>query len=186
MFCSQCGVRNTPDANFCLGCGLALPRIGDAPAQPEHSLAIHPEIRYVGFWWRTLAAVIDLILCQALLLVIAFPLGLAMGVSLAGSFARHEIVALTSVVGYLVGSVVHWLWFTLGESSSWQGSPGKKMLGFKVVDEQGRRIGFGKANGRYWSKLLSMLLLFVGFIMVAFTERKQGLHDKIAGTFVVK
>lgn len=60
------------------------------------------------------------------------------------------------------------------------------MVGLKVTDENGARIGFGKANGRYWSKILSALILFIGFVMVAFTEKKQGLHDKIAGTLVVK
>lgn len=48
------------------------------------------------------------------------------------------------------------------------------------------QIGFGKANGRYWSKIISALILFVGFLMVAFTEKKQGLHDKIAGTLVIR
>jgi len=60
------------------------------------------------------------------------------------------------------------------------------MVGLKVTDENGERIGFGKANVRYWSKFLSFLILYVGFVMVAFTEKKQGLHDKIAGTLVVK
>jgi len=58
------------------------------------------------------------------------------------------------------------------------------MLGIKVVDEQGQRIGFGRANGRYWSKVLSGLLLGIGFLMVAFTDLKQGLHDKITDTLV--
>lgn len=86
----------------------------------------------------------------------------------------------------MLGILIQWLWFTIPESSKWQATVGKKMLGLKVTDEKGERIGFGKANGRYWSKILSILILFIGFVMVAFTEKKQGLHDKMAGTFVVK
>ena len=60
------------------------------------------------------------------------------------------------------------------------------MFGLIVIDLDGNKIGFGKANGRYWSKILSAIILCIGFIMVAFTQRKQGLHDVFAGTFVIK
>ena len=53
------------------------------------------------------------------------------------------------------------------------------MFGLKVTDVEGNKIGFGKANGRYWSKIITALIL--GYIMVAFTKKKQGLHDIIAG-----
>ena len=90
------------------------------------------------------------------------------------------------LLGGMIGFLVGWLWFTIPESSKWQATVGKKMLGLKVTDENGERIGFGRANARYWSKIISFLVLCVGYLMVAFTERKQGLHDKIAGTLVVK
>jgi uncharacterized RDD family membrane protein YckC len=59
-------------------------------------------------------------------------------------------------------------------------------LGIIVTDLEGRRIGFGRATGRYFAKILSALILGIGFLMVAFTQRKQGLHDMIAGTLVVR
>ena len=80
--------------------------------------------------------------------------------------------------------MINWLYFTLLESSSWQATLGKKALGLYVTDERWQRLSFGRANGRYWSKLISVLVLGIGFLMVGFTERKQGLHDKIAGTLV--
>jgi hypothetical protein len=55
-----------------------------------------------------------------------------------------------------------------------------------VTDLDGNRIGFGRATGRYFAKILSALILLIGFIMAAFTQKKQGLHDIIAGTLVVK
>jgi len=82
--------------------------------------------------------------------------------------------------------VAGWLYFSLCESSSWQGTVGKKVLGLRVTDINGHRIGFGKATGRYFGKILSGLILGVGFIMIAFSEQKQGLHDMLAGTLVVK
>ena len=59
-------------------------------------------------------------------------------------------------------------------------------LGIKVTDLNGRRIGFGKASGRFFGRILSMAIFFIGCIMIAFTEKKQGLHDKMAGCLVVK
>jgi uncharacterized RDD family membrane protein YckC len=58
-------------------------------------------------------------------------------------------------------------------------------LGIKVTDLSGERIGFGKATGRYFGKIISGLILLIGYIMVAFTEKKQGLHDMMAGCLVV-
>ena len=52
------------------------------------------------------------------------------------------------------------------------------MLGLYVTNEHGRQLGFGQANGRYWSKIISGLVVGVGFLMIGWTQRKQGLHDK--------
>ena len=59
------------------------------------------------------------------------------------------------------------------------------VLGIKVTDLNGRRIGFGKATGRHFGRLLSMAIFLIGCIMIAFTEKKQGLHDEMAGCLVV-
>ena len=71
------------------------------------------------------------------------------------------------------------------ESSARQATFGKSILGMKVTNLQGERIGFGRATVRFFSKILSTLLFFIGFIMIAFTEKKQGLHDLIASTLIV-
>jgi uncharacterized RDD family membrane protein YckC len=72
------------------------------------------------------------------------------------------------------------------ESSSYQGTIGKKILGIKVIDMNGNRISFVKATVRYFSKLLSALIIGIGFLMAGFTNKKQALHDLIAETLVVK
>ena len=86
----------------------------------------------------------------------------------------------------LISIVTGWLYYALLESSSWQGTVGKKVLGIRVTDMNGNQISFGRATGRYFGLLLSGLICFIGFIMVAFTEKKQGLHDMLASTLVLK
>ncbi|HEY4678350.1 MAG TPA: RDD family protein, partial [Candidatus Angelobacter sp.] len=75
------------------------------------------------------------------------------------------------------------LYFALQESSAHQATVGKRAMNIYVTDLQGRRISFGQATGRHFSRVLSSILA-IGYIMVAFTEKKQGLHDIIAGTLV--
>ena len=78
-----------------------------------------------------------------------------------------------------------WLYHALMESSSQQGTLGKMALGIKVTDLNGNRITFGRATGRYFSKIISSLTMGVGYIMAGFTQQKQALHDIIAGCLVV-
>ncbi|MGA9497765.1 MAG: RDD family protein, partial [Terriglobales bacterium] len=77
-----------------------------------------------------------------------------------------------------------WLYEAFMESSSYQATLGKMIFGMKVTDLYGNRISFGRATGRHFAKWLSGMILGIGYIMVAFTERKQGLHDLLAGTLV--
>jgi len=77
-----------------------------------------------------------------------------------------------------------WLYEAFMESSSYQATVGKMIFGMKVTDLNGNRISFERATGRHFAKWLSGVILGIGYIMVAFTERKQGLHDILAGTLV--
>ena len=79
-----------------------------------------------------------------------------------------------------------WVYWALMESSRWQATIGKKLLGLRVTDLQGQRIGFGRASGRHWAKLISNLTLLMGYAMAGFTEKKQALHDMIARCLVLK
>jgi len=86
----------------------------------------------------------------------------------------------------IISTILQWLYFSLMESSAWQATLGKKALGLTVTDLEGRRISFGRATGRYFAKIISSLILFIGYIMAGFTEKKQALHDLIAGTLVLR
>ena len=138
---------------------------------------------YAGFWLRFAAYLIDTIILG----LVFVPLGLILGVVLAATGNEQDSDLMLAVNGGInVGSIiVGWLYSSLLESSSWQGTVGKKLIGLRVTDLNGYRLGFGQATGRYFGKILSSLICLVGFIMVAFTEKHQGLHDQLAGTLVV-
>jgi uncharacterized RDD family membrane protein YckC len=82
--------------------------------------------------------------------------------------------------------VAGWLYFAVLESSTLQATPGKMALGLYVAGVDGRRIGFGKASGRFFGKILSSLLLGIGYVVAAFSQRKQALHDMMAGCLVLR
>lgn len=194
-FCPDCGTGVSQGAKFCAVCGAHLEPSMESPARPEEpsqpqTQTPQPQVavprQYAGFWFRTLAFVIDIVLVQVASAVIVVPLAFSLGASMAFSYSEEEISAAGGALGFVIGLLAQWLWFTVSESSKWQATPGKKMLGLKVTDEHGERIGFGRANARYWSKILSGVILFIGFLMIGFTRNKQGLHDQIADTFVVR
>jgi uncharacterized RDD family membrane protein YckC len=85
----------------------------------------------------------------------------------------------------LVVAVAGWLYFAMMESSNKMATLGKMAIGIKVTDLNGNRISFGRATGRYFAKILSGMILMIGYIMAGFTEKKQALHDMIASCLVV-
>jgi uncharacterized RDD family membrane protein YckC len=106
---------------------------------------------------------------------------------LPGRRPEVAIPALFSVVGLGtgIGIVVNWLYEALMTSSSKQATVGKMVFGLVVTDTQGARLSFLHATGRHFAKFLSTLTLLIGYVMAAFTERKQALHDFVAGTYVL-
>lgn len=138
--------------------------------------------QYGGFWRRVGAYIIDIIIMAVAMGVIGSIIGLNMGYNAAydletGAAAgggMANIISLAIGIAYFAGM----------ESSSMQATLGKKALGMVVTDTAGNRISFARALGRYFAKILSAIILCIGFIMVAFTDKKQGLHDMIAGTLV--
>ncbi len=126
---------------------------------------------YAGFWARFFAFLIDAI-------VLLIPTGIVVYL-IDGHFGENSGWA------NLARIVIVWLYYSLQESGPLQATFGKRMLDIKVTDEFGRRISFGRATGRHFSKIISAVILFIGYIMAGFTDKKQALHDIIAGTLVV-
>ena len=149
------------------------------PTRKAH--ARDDSIVYAGFWLRFVAALLD----ELILFVIIFVVFLTMGLRSEGSLqemseADFEILVL------FVRAVAFWLYHACMESSGLQATLGKRALGLQVTDLVGERISFGKATGRHLGKYISMLLLLIGYLMAAWTARKQALHDMMAGCLVIQ
>lgn len=155
------------------------------------------EKKFAGFWWRFLAYLIDGVLIWFFNWIVITPVMALFGLTAAsaissGNMDETQAIGLlgavfgAAMVLYLVLIVVTWLYFALMESSKFQGTVGKIAIGIIVTDMEGNRISFARATGRYFGKILSSLIFMIGYIMAGFTEKKQALHDMLAGTLVWK
>lgn len=84
------------------------------------------------------------------------------------------------------GSLFGWLYYAIMECSRYRGTIGKIALGIAVVDDNGERISFGNATGRFFGKFLSSFLLGFGYLMILFTKKNQALHDILASTYIIR
>ena len=141
-------------------------------------------MQYGGFWVRVVAYVIDTIVLMVVLFPLIFIFGTSSVETTSTSFSTSA--QSDSPILNLVFSLIALGYFAGLESSSMQATVGKRAMGLVVTDAEGRRISVLRAIGRYFAKILSSLIMLIGFIMVAFTERKQGLHDLICSTLVVQ
>jgi uncharacterized RDD family membrane protein YckC len=204
-FCAACGAPMSLSSAGATGANPpATPGyVQPASVPPAYSAAapiaspgaaIHPTVGYAGFWLRFVAVLVDFILIYFVRRLIFLPFGIEAGMGMHGLFhGRHpqdfgELLPLLGLVirVAIISAILQWLYFSLMESSVWQATIGKKLLGLTVTDLEGRRISFGRATGRYFAKILSTLILFIGYLMAGFTEKKQALHDMIAGTLVLR
>ena len=135
--------------------------------------------------------IIDGLVLSPILLIILASSGLFGLISGAGG--DRDMAALGAAlfgIGILLGLVIYlagsWLYHTLMESSHHQATLGKMALGIKVTDLDGNRISFTRANGRFFGKWLSGAVMNVGYLMAAFTEKKQALHDILASCLVIQ
>ncbi len=135
-----------------------------------------------GFWRRTLALVIDsaVLGCLCAVWLLLFYLFLHFC-----GLEKSEIDVLLKGFLSVISMLIIWIYFTCLESSSSITTFGKMAVDITVVDESGQPILYGRANARFWGKLLSSFLL-IGFVMAAFTQKKQALHDLIAKTLVIR
>jgi uncharacterized RDD family membrane protein YckC len=149
-------------------------------------------VAYAGFWLRFVAWIIDRVILQITFSFIAFPFMATSG--LRDIILNHppqtpeEIIALIGTFSKLIflAMAFNWLYYSLLESSAWQGTIGKKALGLEVTDLAGHRVSFARATGRFFGRIISGFILGIGFLMAGFTAQKQALHDMIAGCLVIR
>lgn len=159
-----------------VACGAASIETIQEPA----ALVAAEALPKAGFWMRVVAALLDGIL--VFLLQLVFGLLLAMAGFAASTAGGQEIGGLVTLFGYAL-SFAYYIVFT-GHCGQ---TPGKMALRIKVIRRDGSEIGYGRAAFREVpGKFVSAILLGIGYLMVAFDEQKQGLHDRIADTYVIK
>lgn len=216
MHCSSCGAKVAEGTAFCGACGRPIigysvaaasgapvapavpvvPVAGIPVAAPYAVAAAPGTVTYSGFWLRVPAAIIDGF-------VIGIPLGILFFATIASmlpALAQMGRVAnpmlLIGVLlprlffALIVYVVVSWLYWAGMESSSWQATLGKKALGVYVTDLNGNRATFGKTSGRFFAGrgigYFVGIYFLISCILAGFTEKKQALHDIIAGTLVMR
>jgi uncharacterized RDD family membrane protein YckC len=188
MYCHKCGGKNDDQAAFCDKCGVALqkptPETGAAvPAYPA-------AVQYAGFWRRVGAYLIDSLIVGAVWTALYYTL-VAAGVVSIPEMNEMDIEEYTGWmftfmwISNIVVFALQTLYFAIMESSSKQATLGKMVLGIVVTDPDGKRVSFGRALGRNLGKIISSIILLIGYFMIAFTEKKQGLHDIMANCLVV-
>ena len=144
---------------------------------------------YAGFWRRFAAAFIDGVVTAVGSVLFGVPILVLMMLVVIAEGEEPDPVALTAVfegAAQLLALFFSWMYFALMESSPLQATLGKLALRMRVTDLAGDRVGFERATWRYFGKFVSALLLLGGFLMAAFSARRQALHDRMAGCLVVK
>ena len=144
------------------------------------------DYRFSGFWERFFAVWVDNIIMYIVSFLPFYMLGYFIGYSMSGSAPFHEFEATVNAVSTLLGLTLGWLYYAVMESSKRQATFGKMLFGLRVVDLNGDRISFGRASGRYFGKILSLLTFLIGYYMAGWTRKKQALHDKMSRCLVVK
>ncbi len=152
---------------------------------------------YAGFWKRFLAVIIDAIIIGCVRWILIVPILVFMGIGVASeiqsldsddpSTALPIIGTIMAMAGIsaVISSTIWILYNSFMESSKYQASVGKIALGIIVTDTSGNKLDFSKAFVRNICKIISSMILCIGYIMAGFTDKKQALHDMIANTLVV-
>jgi uncharacterized RDD family membrane protein YckC len=202
MFCPKCGKETDASGKFCQWCGAD---IGSIPANPvitpdtpeeEEGLDIGV---YAGLGRRFVAFIVDFIIILLFDLVAMTVLGLTRGIQNSYFyFVQHvptEQLTTEGTTAALYGSiiaaygvlliVIPWLYFAGFESSRSQATPGKLLMHIVVTDMTGNKPTFARVTLRHFVKFVSALIIFIGFLMIGLTKRRQGLHDRIASCLVL-
>ena len=140
------------------------------------------EPKYAGFWRRFAAYMIDGIVIVFALTQFQIFLSYALRASIPD---WDTVLQSMNITIALISLPLAWTYFSGMESSPLQATIGKLAVGIYVTDLQGQRISFGRATGRFFGKILSGVILYIGYLMAGFTAKKQALHDMLSGCLVL-
>lgn len=165
------------------------PYAAPASATTGEAVVNGGEIVYAGFWKRVAAYFIDSLIVGIVGGVVAMVIGMVLGIGMAGVGGGSDAMGAGFIAIQLLTNLVSIglaaAYYAGFHASSGKATLGKMAVGIKVVRSNGERITIARGIGRYFAAMLSGLILCIGYLMAAFTERKQSLHDMICDTLVV-
>jgi uncharacterized RDD family membrane protein YckC len=200
MFCPKCGKETDASGKFCQWCGADIATMPVNPVVAPEEEEEAPDIGvYAGLGRRLIAFIVDIILILIFDLVAMTVLGLTRGIQNAYFYYVQHVPVdqLTNegTMGALLGSiiasygmlliVIPWLYYAGFESSKSQATPGKLLTHIVVTDMLGNKPTFARVTLRHFAKFISALIIFIGFLMIGLTQKRQGLHDRISGCLVL-
>jgi uncharacterized RDD family membrane protein YckC len=183
-FCSECGqprlereLVNFGDRLVCYACKDAFTQ------RVKEQGGFTQRFAYAGFWIRFLARFLDAIILYIVILPVTFLVlgSAAFTVSSEGPTPMYLLLNMMLLVFQIAVSATYEVWFLTRHGAT----PGKMVVGKKVVTADGGPLTTGRALGRHFAVYLSSFTLLIGFIMAAFDDQKRALHDRICDTRVI-
>jgi uncharacterized RDD family membrane protein YckC len=187
--CSECG-RTFPEeemisfenAKVCAGCKpVFIQKI-------KEGMSVAGIMEYAGFWIRFGAIFIDGIIMWAVQMVVYSVIGIitaAVMPSMPGKSSYPSFFIISQVMITLLSFVIsaaYDIWFV----GRFGATPGKMACKIKIVTDDGEKVSYSRALGRYFAKWISSMILGIGFLMAAFDDEKRTLHDRICETRVIR
>jgi len=195
-YCSQCGRPSPPDQLAHFGDTLVCPECKVSYVQKlrEGVAPVVPAFRYAGFWIRFVAALIDGVILGVVSTALQF---LLIGSAFRPFMSVQQPVPpdeALAVFGAMMGTLALGMLVNVLITSVYEGffvarvgaTPGKMVLGLKVVRPNGAPVTLGRSFGRYFAKWLSSLTFGIGYIIAGVDAQKRAMHDMIVDTRVVK
>jgi uncharacterized RDD family membrane protein YckC len=181
---------------YCVCCGQIIRWPSKTGSQGVHPPGQELEVKYslrenfANFWRRGVALWIDGIILSLLGATLNYIIGSLSVPDTVGALSVVEWLnsLAFSIFGYqvpLLIAPIAWVYYAFFESSEMQATPGKMFFGLMVSDMYGNKCSFMRASNRYFGKILSSVLLGLGYFVVLFTPRRQALHDLLAGCLVM-
>lgn len=168
---------------------VRVPESASPPQEITNQPAISPPkalVLYAGFWLRAVAYIIDTVLISIVFAFLASFNPTAFIKFPDPNAQSYAAIPQVTFLALVISFPIVWIYYAVFETSSWQGTPGKRVMHLYVTDMNGQPLTFARASIRYFGKMLSGFTFLIGYFIAGFTEKKQALHDLIAGCLVLR